>query len=106
MDAKENTTTGISAFDRSVTIKTLISDNTNSRDLSRPGHIFPIVGKNGGVLRRAGHTEASIDLATLAGLQPSGVICEIMADDGTMAKEKSLINLQKNMTSKSFRLHH
>ena len=83
VDAKENTTTGISAFDRSVTIETLISDNTNSKDLSRPGHIFPIVGKNGGVLRRAGHTEASIDLATLAGLQPSGVICEIMADDGT-----------------------
>jgi len=95
VDAKENTTTGISAFDRSVTIKTLISDNTNSRDLSRPGHIFPIVGKNGGVLRRAGHTEASIDLATLAGLQPSGVICEIMADDGTMAKGKELDRFAK-----------
>jgi 3,4-dihydroxy 2-butanone 4-phosphate synthase/GTP cyclohydrolase II len=95
VDAKENTTTGISAFDRSVTIKTLISDNTNSRDLARPGHIFPIVGKNGGVLRRAGHTEASIDLATLAGLQPSGVICEIMADDGTMAKGKELDQFAK-----------
>ena len=95
VDAKENTTTGISAFDRSITIKTLISDNTISRDLSRPGHIFPIVGKNGGVLRRAGHTEASIDLATLAGLKPSGVICEIMADDGTMAKGKELEQFAK-----------
>ena len=86
VDSKENVTTGISAFDRSVTIQTLISDETSPKDLSRPGHIFPIVGKSGGVLRRAGHTEASIDLATMAGLKPSGVICEIMADDGTMAR--------------------
>ncbi len=90
VDAKENISTGISAFDRSVTIRTLISDKTTSKDLSRPGHIFPIIGKNGGVLRRAGHTEASIDLAILAGLKPSGVICEIMADDGTMASGDEL----------------
>ena len=90
VDSKENVTTGISAFDRSVTIQTLISDETSPKDLSRPGHIFPIVGKNGGVLRRAGHTEASIDLATMAGLKPSGVICEIMADDGTMARGEEL----------------
>ena len=90
VDSKENVTTGISAFDRSVTIKTLISDETSPKDLSRPGHIFPIVGKNGGVLRRAGHTEASIDLAMMAGLKPSGVICEIMADDGTMARGEEL----------------
>ena len=86
VDSKEDVTTGISAFDRSITIQKLISDETTPKDLSRPGHIFPIVGKNGGVLRRAGHTEASIDLATMAGLKPSGVICEIMADDGTMAR--------------------
>ena len=90
VDSKENVTTGISAFDRSVTIKTLISDETSPKDLSRPGHIFPIVGKNGGVLRRAGHTEASIDLAMMAGLKPSGVICEIMADDGKMARGEEL----------------
>ena len=85
VDARQNTTTGISAFDRSETVRALIDNNTKSEDLARPGHIFPIVGKDGGVLRRAGHTEASIDLAQLAGLKPSGVICEIMADDGSMA---------------------
>ena len=90
VDSKEDVTTGISAFDRSITIQKLISDETIPKDLSRPGHIFPIVGKSGGVLRRAGHTEASIDLATMAGLKPSGVICEIMADDGTMARGEEL----------------
>ena len=90
VDAKQNTTTGISAFDRSKTILALINDGTQSSDLARPGHIFPIVGKDGGVLRRAGHTEASIDLAMMAGLRPSGVICEIMADDGTMARGDEL----------------
>jgi 3,4-dihydroxy 2-butanone 4-phosphate synthase/GTP cyclohydrolase II len=90
VDSKENVTTGISAFDRSITIQKLISDETIPKDLSRPGHIFPIVGKSGGVLRRAGHTEASMDLATMAGLKPSGVICEIMADDGTMARGEEL----------------
>ena len=90
VDAKQNTTTGISAFDRSKTILALINDRTQSSDLARPGHIFPIVGKDGGVLRRAGHTEASIDLAMMAGLRPSGVICEIMADDGTMARGDEL----------------
>jgi len=90
VDAKKDTTTGISAFDRSVTIKTLIDDNAKAIDLARPGHIFPIVGKDGGVLRRAGHTEASIDLSLLAGLKPSGVICEIMADDGSMARGNEL----------------
>tara|TARA_B100000214_G_scaffold93032_2_gene64336 strand:- start:464 stop:1663 length:1200 start_codon:yes stop_codon:yes gene_type:complete len=90
VDAKKNTTTGISAYDRALTIQALISQSTKATDLARPGHIFPIVGKDGGVLRRAGHTEASIDLAVLAGLQPSGVICEIMADDGTMARGEEL----------------
>ncbi len=90
VDARKNTTTGISAFDRFETVRALIDDKTVAEDLSRPGHIFPIVGKKGGVLRRAGHTEASIDLAELAGLKPSGVICEIMADDGSMARGSQL----------------
>ena len=90
VDARHNTTTGISAFDRSETVRALIDNKTKAEDLARPGHIFPIVGKNGGVLRRAGHTEASIDLAQLAGLKPSGVICEIMDDDGSMARGNQL----------------
>jgi len=90
VDARYNTTTGISAFDRSETVRALIDNKTKAEDLARPGHIFPIVGKNGGVLRRAGHTEASIDLAQLAGLRPSGVICEIMDDDGSMARGDQL----------------
>ena len=81
VDAKNNTTTGISAFDRAETIRVLISENSSPEDLAKPGHIFPIVGKEGGVLRRAGHTEASMDLSVLAGLKPSGVICEIMSKD-------------------------
>ena len=92
VDAKNNTTTGISAFDRSETVRVLIDNKSKAKDLARPGHIFPIVGKDGGVLRRAGHTDASIDLSILAGLKPSGVICEIMDDDGTMARGE---NLQK-----------
>jgi len=92
VDARNNTTTGISAFDRSETVRVLIDNKSKAKDLARPGHIFPIVGKDGGVLRRAGHTEASIDLSILAGLKPSGVICEIMDDDGTMARGE---NLQK-----------
>lgn len=90
VDAKNNTTTGISAFDRSETIRVLIDNKSKAKDLARPGHIFPIIGKDGGVLRRSGHTEASIDLSLLAGLKPSGVICEIMDDDGTMSRGDSL----------------
>ena len=100
VDANKNTTTGISAFDRSETVRALIHKSTRSTDLARPGHIFPIVGKEGGVLRRAGHTEASIDLSVLAGLKPSGVICEIMADDGTMARGKMLYNFAKKHSLK------
>ena len=100
VDANKNTTTGISAFDRSETVRALIDKSTRSTDLARPGHIFPIVGKEGGVLRRAGHTEASIDLSVLAGLKPSGVICEIMADDGTMARGKMLYNFAKKHSLK------
>ncbi|MCD6399643.1 bifunctional 3,4-dihydroxy-2-butanone-4-phosphate synthase/GTP cyclohydrolase II [candidate division WOR-3 bacterium] len=86
VDAKDGTTTGISAYDRAKTIKTLLAPETKPEELARPGHIFPLRAKEGGVLRRAGHTEASIDLVRLAGLYPSGVLCEIMDEDGTMAK--------------------
>ena len=95
VDASKNTTTGISAFDRFETIRVIIDEKSKESDLARPGHIFPIVGKEGGVLRRAGHTEASMDLARLAGLKPSGVICEILADDGTMARGKTLFEFAK-----------
>ncbi|MCB0813417.1 MAG: 3,4-dihydroxy-2-butanone-4-phosphate synthase, partial [Flavobacteriales bacterium] len=80
------TTTGISASDRSKTIQALIDPGTRSADLARPGHIFPLKAKEGGVLRRTGHTEAAVDLARLAGFEPAGVIVEIMNDDGTMAR--------------------
>lgn len=80
------TTTGISASDRSKTIKALVNPNTDPQELGKPGHIFPLRAKKGGVLRRVGHTEAAIDLARLAGLQPAGVLVEIMNEDGTMAR--------------------
>jgi 3,4-dihydroxy 2-butanone 4-phosphate synthase/GTP cyclohydrolase II len=86
IEAKTEVTTGISAFDRAQTIKTAIDPNTKAGDLAQPGHIFPIRAREGGVLVRAGHTEAIIDLAKLAGLYPAGVICEIMDEDGTMAR--------------------
>ena len=84
-------TTGISAADRSKTIQALINPTTKSFDLARPGHIFPLVAKQGGVLRRTGHTEAAIDFARLAGLEPAGVIVEIMNEDGTMARLPELM---------------
>ncbi|MCI0470188.1 MAG: bifunctional 3,4-dihydroxy-2-butanone-4-phosphate synthase/GTP cyclohydrolase II, partial [Candidatus Aminicenantes bacterium] len=90
VDAKNNTTTGISAFDRAETVKCLINPEARPEDLNRPGHIFPLRAKNGGVLVRAGQTEASFDLARMAGLYPSGVICEIMKDDGGMARMPDL----------------
>ncbi|HAJ06184.1 MAG TPA: bifunctional 3,4-dihydroxy-2-butanone-4-phosphate synthase/GTP cyclohydrolase II [Chloroflexi bacterium] len=90
VDAVQNTTTGTSAYDRFQTIRTLIASDSVAEDLGRPGHVFPIVGKEGGVLRRSGHTEASMDIARMAGLQPSGTICEIMAEDGTMARFSEL----------------
>jgi len=85
IEAKSKVTTGISAFDRAQTIKTVLDPNTKAGDLAQPGHIFPIRAREGGVLVRAGHTEATVDLARLAGLYPAGVICEIMDEDGTMA---------------------
>lgn len=86
VDAKHGTSTGISAQDRAVTVQVLLDDKTVSADLMRPGHLFPLQAVPGGVLRRAGHTEAAVDLSKLAGLYPAGVICEIMNDDGTMAR--------------------
>lgn len=86
-----NTTTGISAYERALTIKSVLDSNTKPSDLRRPGHIFPLRSKEGGVLRRAGHTEAAVDLAMLAGLYPAGVICEIMDDNGEMARVPQLI---------------
>lgn len=86
IEAKHGVTTGISAHDRAMTIKAVLDPNTKPGDLARPGHVFPIRAREGGVLVRAGHTEAIVDLAKLAGLYPAGVICEIMADDGTMAR--------------------
>src|SRR5438045_4026462 len=88
-------TTGISAHDRAKTIQALINTATKPDDLGRPGHIFPLRAKKGGVLRRAGHTEATIDLARLAGMEPAGVLVEIMNDDGSMARLPELLELAK-----------
>ena len=88
--AKGKITTGISAADRAVTITTAIAPGTRSDDISMPGHVFPLRARPGGVLERAGHTEAAVDLARLAGLTPAGVICEIMNEDGTMARRPQL----------------
>jgi 3,4-dihydroxy 2-butanone 4-phosphate synthase/GTP cyclohydrolase II len=86
VDVKRDTTTGISAADRATTIRALIDPTTGPEDFNRPGHIFPLRYREGGVLKRAGHTEATVDLARLAGLYPAGVLCEIVNDDGTMAR--------------------
>lgn len=94
------TTTGISAFDRAATIRALADDKTKPEDLGRPGHIFPLQAKDGGVLSRAGHTEATVDLCRLAGLKPYGVLCEILDDDGTMARVPRLMELAKQFTMK------
>ena len=93
-------TTGISASDRAKTIQALVDSDTKPFDLARPGHIFPLKAKNGGVLRRTGHTEAAIDFARLAGLQPAGVIVEIMNDDGTMARLPQLLKVAKKFDLK------
>jgi 3,4-dihydroxy 2-butanone 4-phosphate synthase/GTP cyclohydrolase II len=95
VDAAKGTTTGISAFDRARTIEVLIDPKTKPSDLTKPGHIFPLEAKEGGILVRAGHTEAAVDLAKLSGLYPAGVICEIIKDDGTMARLPDLIEFAK-----------
>jgi 3,4-dihydroxy 2-butanone 4-phosphate synthase/GTP cyclohydrolase II len=95
IEAKKGVTTGISAADRARTIKTAISSKSGPEDLARPGHVFPLRAKQGGVLQRAGQTEGSVDLARLAGLYPAGVICEIMNDDGSMARVPQLVEFAK-----------
>jgi len=107
-------TTGISAKDRAITVKSLAENSTKPHDLSRPGHIFPLKARDGGVLRRTGHTEAIIDLARLAGLNPAGVIVEIMNEDGTMARLPELIKIAEKHDLKivsiedlvEYRMHH
>ncbi len=101
VDFKGNgVSTGISASDRSKTIKALIDPNTKSHQFSKPGHVFPLIAKDGGVLRRTGHTEAAIDFARLAGFKPAGVIVEIMNEDGTMARLPELIKVAKKFDLK------
>ena len=95
IEAKKGVTTGISAHDRAHTIRTAIKKNSSSKNIVSPGHVFPLVSKNGGVLVRAGHTEASVDISKLANCGSSAVICEIMNDDGTMAKGNQLVNFAK-----------
>ena len=114
VDAIEGTTTGISAFDRALTIKKLIDPDAKPGDFGRPGHIFPIQALDGGVLARAGHTEASVDLARLAGLTPAGVLCEIIDDDGHMARVPRLMEMARKFGLKiitvkdliQYRSHH
>jgi 3,4-dihydroxy 2-butanone 4-phosphate synthase/GTP cyclohydrolase II len=95
IDAKKGVTTGISAHDRAKTILTVLKDDCKPEDLARPGHIFPLRAKKGGVLKRAGQTEGSVDLARSADLKPAGVICEIMKEDGTMARMPDLVEFAK-----------
>lgn len=95
IDAREKTSTGISAYDRANTISLFVDPNTKPEDFMRPGHVFPLRAREGGVLVRAGHTEAAVDLASMANLYPAGVICEIMNDDGTMARIPDLMEFAK-----------
>ena len=97
---KEGCTTGISTYDRATGIKALTNENTPSEDFARPGHIFPLIAKDGGVLRRTGHTEAAVDLASLAGLYPAGVLVEILNEDGTMARLPELVEIAKRFDLK------
>ncbi|MBU2712000.1 3,4-dihydroxy-2-butanone-4-phosphate synthase [Zooshikella harenae] len=95
IEAAEGVTTGVSAADRVQTIKTAIADNAKPSDLKRPGHVFPLRAQAGGVLSRRGHTEGVIDLMSLAKLKPAGVLCELMNDDGTMAKQDDILRYSK-----------
>src|SRR3954451_24477890 len=95
IEAREGVTTGISAHDRARTVAVAINPETGRHDIVTPGHVFPLVAREGGTLVRAGHTEAAVDIARLAGLNPSGVICEIMNDDGSMARRDDLIRFSQ-----------
>lgn len=96
IEAREGITTGISAADRAKTVEVAIDPSKGAQDICSPGHVFPLMARDGGVLERAGHTEAAVDIARLAGLNPAGVICEIMNDDGTMARLPELIEFAKH----------
>lgn len=100
IDYKHGTTTGISAHDRAITINRAADEKINPDDFARPGHIFPLIAKRGGVLKRAGHTEAVVDIVKLAGLKPVGVLCEILAEDGTMARVPKLMVFAKKYNLK------
>ena len=100
IEAGEGVTSGISAYDRARTIAVAIDPNKGAKDLVSPGHMFPLVAREGGVLERAGHTEAAIDIARMAGLLPAGVLCEIMKDDGTMARLPDLEKFAQKHTLK------
>ena len=100
IEAAKGVTTGVSAADRITTIKTAIADNAVPADINRPGHVFPLRAREGGVLTRRGHTEATIDLAVLAGFKPAGVLCELTNDDGSMARAPDVVKFARehNMT--------
>ena len=100
VDAIKNSTTGISANDRWQSVQVIIDDESKPEDLARPGHMFPLVAKDGGVLQRAGHTEAALDLARLANLKPSGLLVEIVDEDGSMARKESLFNIAEKFNLK------
>lgn len=95
IEAAKGVTTGVSAKDRITTIRAAIADNAVHTDIHRPGHVFPLLGREGGVLTRQGHTEASIDLALLSGFKPAGVLCELTNDDGTMARAQEVISFAR-----------
>lgn len=105
VDFKNGTTTGTSATDRATTIKALANSNYKAKDFSRPGHIFPLRYKEGGVLEREGHTEASVDLTKIAGLYPASVICEILNSDGSMAKLPELVDFSKKYNIKLLKIN-
>jgi 3,4-dihydroxy 2-butanone 4-phosphate synthase / GTP cyclohydrolase II len=105
IDAKKGISTGISARDRAHTIKLMMDDKSVAEDFSRPGHIFPLIASDGGVLKRRGHTEAAIELASLAGFKPGGVICEILRDDGEQARGEELFALAKRFNLKIGTIH-
>lgn len=100
VDLRRGVTTGISAHDRAKTIAALVNPKTTARDLARPGHVFPLRAVPGGILKRGGHTEAAVDLARLAGLPPAGVICEIVREDGRMARGPDLVRLARRFKLK------
>ncbi len=105
VDYIHGTTTGISAEDRYATVKALVDPKTRPQDLARPGHVFPLIARDGGVLRRPGHTEAAVDLARLAGLKPAGVLCEVMTEDGEMARGDDLKRIAKRLGLKMFTIN-